>query len=199
AQRRQGEQRPHQPGEQPGRGQREPEIPFARHREHRDRIRADGVEADVAEGHLPGQPEQHVKAHADDRGQRERRHDEHVIAVRRCRKNNSYQENQDERADLHTFFTWARPKRPFGISASATITSVKLRICVYAEPRKDVISASATPKSRPASITPHALAMPPRIATANALMPNSVPMSECTLESGAIMMPATPASSGDAA
>ena len=36
--------------------------------------------------------------------------------------------------------------------------------------------------------------MPPRIATANALMPNSVPMSECTLKSGAISKPASPAS-----
>ena len=62
-----------------------------------------------------------------------------------------------------------------------------------------MISASATPNSSPASITPQALVMPPRIATANAFRPNSVPMSECTLESGAIMMPATPASSVDAA
>ena len=41
--------------------------------------------------------------------------------------------------------------------------------------------------------------MPPRIATANAFRPNSVPMSECTLASGAIMIPATPASSVEAA
>ena len=36
--------------------------------------------------------------------------------------------------------------------------------------------------------------MPPRIATAKALMPNSTPISECTLNSGAISRPATPAS-----
>ena len=41
-------------------------------------------------------------------------------------------------------------------------------------------------EARPASITPEADVMPPRIATANALMPKSVPMSECTLNSGAI-------------
>ena len=36
--------------------------------------------------------------------------------------------------------------------------------------------------------------MPPRIATANALMPNNVPISELTLNSGAINSPARPAS-----
>ena len=41
--------------------------------------------------------------------------------------------------------------------------------------------------------------MPPRIATANALRPNSVPMSECTLKSGAIRMPATPANTVETA
>ena len=41
--------------------------------------------------------------------------------------------------------------------------------------------------------------MPPRIATANALMPNSVPMSECTLNSGAIRRPARPASTVESA
>ena len=41
--------------------------------------------------------------------------------------------------------------------------------------------------------------MPPRIATANALMPNSVPMSECTLNSGAIRSPASPASAVESA
>ena len=41
--------------------------------------------------------------------------------------------------------------------------------------------------------------MPPRIATANALMPNSVPMSECTLNSGAISSPARPASAVESA
>ena len=41
--------------------------------------------------------------------------------------------------------------------------------------------------------------MPPRIATAKALSPNSVPMSACTLNSGAISTPATPASTAESA
>ena len=39
--------------------------------------------------------------------------------------------------------------------------------------------------------------MPPRIATANALIPNSVPIPECTLNSGAISRPANPARAVD--
>ena len=41
--------------------------------------------------------------------------------------------------------------------------------------------------------------MPPRIATAKALRPNSVPMSEETLNSGAIRRPAMPANTPEAA
>ena len=41
--------------------------------------------------------------------------------------------------------------------------------------------------------------MPPRMATAKALMPNSVPMVEEMVNSGATMMPATPASRPDSA
>src|SRR3954471_1604972 len=153
----------------------------------------------MAERHLPGQSEQDVKPDADDGGQRERRHDEDVVAVRRRGKNDGNQKHGDEGGELHTFFTSARPKSPLGMTASATITSAKVMICVYPEPRNAVINASVMPKMRPASITPHALVMPPRIATANALRPNTVPMSEFTLASGAIMMPATPASRVEAA
>ena len=48
--------------------------------------------------------------------------------------------------------------------------------------------ASSTPtaaETNTASITPEAEVMPPRIATAKALIPNSMPMSECTDSSGA--------------
>ena len=41
--------------------------------------------------------------------------------------------------------------------------------------------------------------MPPRMATANALMPNSVPMVEEMVNSGATRMPAMPASNPDSA
>ncbi|KAG1580613.1 hypothetical protein G6F46_015490 [Rhizopus delemar] len=41
--------------------------------------------------------------------------------------------------------------------------------------------------------------MPPRIATTKAFRPNSVPMSSCTLNSGAPRAPATPANSVDTA
>ena len=37
-------------------------------RQDRDRVGAERVEADVAEGHLAGEAEQHVEADADDRG-----------------------------------------------------------------------------------------------------------------------------------
>ena len=70
---------------------------------------------------------------------------------------------------------------------------------MYAEPSSAVIIDSVTPKSRPASMTPQALVIPPRIATAKALSPKSVPMSECTLKSGAMRMPAAPAKSVEAA
>ena len=70
---------------------------------------------------------------------------------------------------------------------------------VYAEPSIDVISASTTPNRNPASTTPRALFSPPRIATANAFSPNSVPISADTEKSGAIRMPAMPASTVDAA
>src|SRR5262249_52846539 len=143
--------------------------------------------------------EQHVEPDAGDRGERERRHDEHVVAVGDRRECDGSAERQDEERELHTFFSSARPKRPCGMSASATITSVKVRICVYAEPSSAVMSDSTTPKMRPASTTPQALVMPPRMATAKAFSPNTVPMSECTLKSGAIMMPAAPAKSVETA
>ena len=49
--------------------------------EDRHRVGADGVEADVAEGHLAGEAEQDVQADAGDGGERQRRHDEDVVAV----------------------------------------------------------------------------------------------------------------------
>ena len=46
---------------------------------------------------------------------------------------------------FHTFFTSARPNRPCGITARAMMTSAKVTICVWVEPNRAVISASARP------------------------------------------------------
>src|SRR5258706_255248 len=193
AHRRQREQRPGRTRDERGDRSRGPEAPFRSHRQHGNRVGAERIEADMAEGDLPGQAEQHVEPDAGDRGQRERRHDVYVVAVGRGGEGDRRGEGDDEGERLHTFFSSARPKSPFGMRASATITSVNVRICVYAEPSSAVINDSTTPKMRPASITPQALVMPPRIATANAFRPNTVPMAECTLKTGAIMIAAAPA------
>src|SRR5690606_9973036 len=106
---------------------------------------------------------------------------------------------QHQGLGTHTFLTSARPNRPLGRMASTAITRVNVMMCVYPDPSVTVIKASATPKIRPAIMTPQALDMPPRIATAKAFRPNSVPMSAVTLNSGAISAPAIPASSVDTA
>src|SRR6185295_10180031 len=123
------EQRAGQRGDQRRDRQRGPEAPLRRG-EDRDRVGAERVEADVAEGHLAGESEQHVQADADDRGDAEHRHDEHVVLVRAPRERERGGEHHDVSGEPHTFFTSARPNSPLGISASATITSAKLRICV---------------------------------------------------------------------
>ena len=188
-------------------------------REQGDRVRADRIEADVAERHLAGEAEQHVEADAGDRQQRHVGEHEDVVAVDLQGDGAGGREQRDRRPDLgrraeteqrraargrqrpraaavalDTFLVATWPNRPLGFSASATITRVKLRICVKPEPSVVVISASAMPNSRPAAITPQALVMPPRMATAKAFRPNSVPMSALTLKSGAISTPAIPAS-----
>src|SRR5262245_39909522 len=109
----------------------------------------------MAERHLAGEAEQDVEADRDHRGQRERRHDEHVVAVRHRREDEYADECGGEESNIHTvavhtFFASARPNRPCGMSASATITSAKLRICVYADPSNAVMSDSVTPNSSPA-------------------------------------------------
>ena len=80
-QRRQREQAADQRRERDRERQRQPEIQLRRGGQDRHRVGADGIEADVAEGHLAGKAEQDVQADADDGGKRQRRHDEDVIAV----------------------------------------------------------------------------------------------------------------------
>ena len=80
AQCRQREREAHQAGDRARQRQCEPEVD-ALEGEDGDRVGADRVEADVAEGHLPGQPQQDVEPDADDRGQGDKREDERRVAV----------------------------------------------------------------------------------------------------------------------
>ena len=87
----------------------------------------------MAERHLARETEQNIETDAGDCGERERRHHEHVVAVRHRREAERRREERaedDEGQRLHTFFTSARPKIPFGAIASATITSENVTICV---------------------------------------------------------------------
>jgi hypothetical protein len=219
AQRGQGEQAAERAGEQRGQRPGEPERELQAGGEQGHRVGADRIEADVAERDLAGQAEQHVEADAGDRQQRHVGENKDVVAVDLQGDGSGAGEQQDRRRDLgrraeaeqrrpalrrprgkgsggrtHTFLVATWPNRPLGFRASATITRLKLRIWVKPEPSVVVISASAMPNSRLAAITPQALVMPPRMATANAFRPNSVPMSALTLKSGAISTPAMPAS-----
>src|SRR5262249_22828729 len=133
SQRGQREERAREAGEEGGDRQGHPEAPLRSHRQNRYYVRADRVEAHVAERDLPGEAKQHVQGDADDRGERERRHHEDVVAVRdRGERSRRGEERADRevRRELHTFFTAARPKRPFGIAASATMTRVNVTIWV---------------------------------------------------------------------
>src|SRR5262249_18785875 len=143
--RRKREQRPGCRGEERGNRQRQPKAEFEENRKDRNRVGPYGVEADVAEGHLPRQAEQYVEPDADQGREPERRHDEDVIAVAHRGEGDGRCEGYDQNCEPHTFFNSERPKRPFGTMASATMTSVKVRICVYEEPRNAVMSDSTRP------------------------------------------------------
>jgi hypothetical protein len=169
AKRRDREKRARNGRREAGERQHRPETPFVAGREDRARIRADRVEADVAERKLPGEAEQHVEADADDRGDRDHRDHVLLIAVGEIRRGRGDErEGRDRRVErrrapsarlvvahrgqcrdrqrhLHTFFTPARPNRPSGRSASATMTRPNVRICVYVDPNAAVISDSALP------------------------------------------------------
>ena len=80
AQCRQREREAHDAGDRARQRQCDPEVD-ALEGEDGDRVGADRVEADVAERHLPGQPQQDVEPDADDRGQGDKREDERRVAV----------------------------------------------------------------------------------------------------------------------
>jgi hypothetical protein len=113
-----------------------------------DRVGADGVERHMAERNLAVEPQQHVEADADDRGQPDRGDDENLIAVT-ARDEEADDGNRDGgrggRAPAHTFLNAARPNRPFGRTASARITSAKGDDLGVGRANSAVISASATP------------------------------------------------------
>ena len=114
-------------------GQRDPEAQLRRRRQDRHDVRADRIEPHVPERDLAGEPHEDVEADADDRRQRHRRHDENVVAVGDRGERQRGAEDHGDREECerpHTFFTSARPKSPFGISASTTITSVNVTIWV---------------------------------------------------------------------
>ena len=87
----------------------------------------------MAERDLSGQPEQDVEADADDRREADQRDDEQLIAVGAHHEIGDRRERdrrRDEVARAHTLRASARPNSPLGRTTSATITSVKVTICV---------------------------------------------------------------------
>ena len=78
--RRHREQRADHAGDDAGGGQRQPEA-HALQGQDADDVGADGIEADVADGDLAGEPDQDVEADADDGRQRHQRQHERGIAV----------------------------------------------------------------------------------------------------------------------
>ncbi len=157
AQRRQGQQRPQHGRQGRTHGPCRPEGPPLRRGQHRHRVGADRVEAHVAKGHLPAQPDQHIQANAHQRQQRHLSQHESVVAIELRRQR--HQHGRDQHAaqprqhrppartrtwrrierihgrrhrghHRHTLRTIARPKSPSGRIASTAITSENVRICV---------------------------------------------------------------------
>ncbi|MNG25560.1 hypothetical protein D3C84_1104350 [compost metagenome] len=91
----------------------------------------------MAEGNLSGQADQDIQTDADDDIERHRSQHEDVVAVSKAGENRRPDQNggngrygQESGGSPHTFFTPARPNRPLGLSANATITRPKVTICV---------------------------------------------------------------------
>ena len=139
AKRRQRQQEADQPRDDTGQRKRNPEIDTLEGQDGGG-VGADRVEADVTERHLAGQPDQDVETDADHSGQRDQRQHERRVAVRGRgieRRGRGQRQDRQWRAAKteaiqarHTLFTAARPKKPFGMAASASITTENVTICV---------------------------------------------------------------------
>ena len=87
----------------------------------------------MSERNLTVEPQKYVEADADDRGQPDRDDNEDLIAVAPSDQRahgGDRDRGRNGALPTHTFLNWARPNRPFGRTASATITSPKVTICV---------------------------------------------------------------------
>ena len=134
----QRKQRPDAAGCGAGHRKREPEA-HALHGQYRRRVGADGVEADMAERDLSRKAEQDVQPHTDDCGERDERQNKMRVPFRGqhqcgtgCRQRHDGERHHRERGRFygHTFFVAARPSSPFGIAASARMTTANTTICV---------------------------------------------------------------------
>src|SRR5690606_5539634 len=74
------------------------------------------------------------------------------------------------------FSTPGRPRKPVGRNSRARISRVKAATSVYWSPKMSAPKASATPSTRPPSMAPGMLTMPPSTAAVNGLMPARKPM-----------------------
>ncbi len=137
-QRRQGQERTDHSGSQPGCREGQP-IAHAFEGQNRDRVGSDGIEAHMPQRHLPGETEQNVQSDADHHRQGEQRDDEVRIAFGDEHQHGAG-DGQRQNCQCHrpgcgpshrqTFFAAARPNSPFGIAASARMTTVNAMICV---------------------------------------------------------------------
>ena len=142
------EQHSREPRDHPRDRKGGPEAPPVRGGEDRPDVGADRVEAGVPERDLPGQPEQDVDRDPHHRGQPDEGDDVDLVAVRGDdgrHHEGGGSDGADPPEGLHTFLTSARPKRPCGRAARATMTSAKVTMWVYVEPRREVMRASARP------------------------------------------------------
>src|SRR5690606_7968123 len=77
---------------------------------------------------------------------------------------------------VHTFSTSGRPRMPVGRNSSTSTSRLKATTSLYWSPKMSAPKASATPSTRPPSMAPGMLPMPPSTAAVNALMPARKPM-----------------------
>src|SRR5690606_24276568 len=81
-----------------------------------------------------------------------------------------------EIAAHHTFSTSGRPRMPVGRNSSTSTRRLKATTSLYWSPKRSAPKASAMPSSRPPSMAPGMLPIPPSTAAVNALMPARKPM-----------------------
>src|SRR5690606_2936073 len=125
------------------------------HHERRD-VGAQRGEARLGEAQLPCH-EHDVERVGEDRAQRDRG-DERVVA-----------------GEHQTSLTAAPPNRPRGRSTSTAKSTAKATMPFHAESNQWTVSASASPRTRPAAMAPQREPRPPRTITANPMSSMEAP------------------------